>query len=544
MSEKLPRVGVSRRDLFRSGRDVGSLLAVSAFLRELGIPPVMAAGAAASELRAGPDVYQSIGVRPLINARGTFTIISGSLMLPEVRAAMDAAAKHYVHLDELAEAAGARLAALTGAEWGLVTSGCAAALTHATAACVAGGNPDLHIRIPNLAGFAKDEVIIPAHSRNVYEAAVRACGVRVLQVSTIAELEAAFGPRTAMVYILAGPRADESPTSLKAIAPLARARGVPILVDAAAEILTIPNVHLQNGATLVGYSGGKCLRGPQAAGLLLGQKNLVRAAWVHSAPHHGFARSMKVGKEEAIGMLMAVEMWVKRDHDAEWKQWTASLDHIARRVSAIEGVTTSLVQPAGLSNRTPSLRVWWPRQRFGISGEDLARTLLDTDPRIALFPASGAGDPSLTGVSITPYMLSPGEEKIVADRLYVLLSGRSPRDGAASVAAPVQDLTGQWDVRIEFAASVSTHVFHLRQQGREIDGAHQGDFVARNLSGTLDGDAVRIRSTYGEQHGDALSFNFSGQVAPGSKDEIAGTLDMGEYLSARWTATRRLPSRA
>jgi L-seryl-tRNA(Ser) seleniumtransferase len=535
---------VSRRDLFRSGRDVGSLVAVSAVLRELGIPSGMVSSAAELELRAGPDVYQSIGVRPLINARGTFTIISGSLMLPEVRAAMEAAAKHYVHLDELAEAVGARLAALTGAEWGLVTSGCAAALTHATAACVAGGNPDLHIRIPNLAGFARDEVIIPAHSRNVYEAAVRACGVRVLEVSTAAELEAAFGPRTAMVYILAGPRADESPLSLKAIAPLARARGVPILVDAAAEILTVPNVHLQNGATLVGYSGGKCLRGPQSAGLLLGQQTLVRAAWVHSAPHHGFARSMKVGKEEAIGMLMAVEMWLKRDHDAEWKRWHAALEHIAERLSAIDGVTTSMIQPAGLSNRTPSLRVWWQRQRFGVSGDELARTLLDTDPRIALFPASGAGDPSLTGVSITPYMLSPGEEEIVADRLHVLLSGRSPRDGTAPVAAPVGDLTGQWDVRIEFAASVSTHVFHLRQQGREIDGAHQGDFVSRNLSGTLDGDVVRIRSTYGEQHGDALSFSFSGRVAPGSKDEIAGTLDMGEYLSARWTAKRRLPSRA
>jgi L-seryl-tRNA(Ser) seleniumtransferase len=535
---------VSRRDLFRSGRDVGSLLAVSAVLQELGIPSGMVSSAAELELRAGPDVYQSIGVRPLINARGTFTIISGSLMLPEVRAAMDAAAKHYVHLDELAEAVGARLASLTGAEWGLVASGCAAALTHATAACVAGGNPDLHIRIPNLAGFPKDEVIIPAHSRNVYEAAVRACGVRVLEVSTAAELEAAFGPRTAMVYILAGPRADESPLSLKAIAPLARARGVPILVDAAAEILTVPNVHLQNGATLVGYSGGKCLRGPQSAGLLLGQQTLVRAAWVHSAPHHGFARSMKVGKEEAIGMLMAVEMWLKRDHDAEWKRWHAALEHIAERLSAIDGVTTSMIQPAGLSNRTPSLRVWWQRQRFGVSGDELARTLLDTDPRIALFPASGAGDPSLTGVSITPYMLSPGEEEIVADRLHVLLSGRSPRDGTAPVAAPVGDLTGQWDVRIEFAASVSTHVFHLRQQGREIDGAHQGDFVSRNLSGTLDGDAVRIRSTYGEQHGDALSFSFSGHVAQGSKDEIAGTLDMGEYLSARWTAKRRLPSRA
>ena len=531
---------LSRRDLFRSGRDAASLLAVSTLLRELGIPPVMVADAAEPVLRAGPDIYQSIGVRPLINARGTFTIISGSLMLPEVRAAMDAAAKHYVHLDELTEAVGARLAALTGAEWGLVTSGCAAALTHATAACVAGGNPDLHIRIPNLAGFAKDEVIIPAHSRNVYEAAVRACGVRVLEVSTVAELESALGPRTAMVYILAGPRADASPVGLKAIAPLARARGVPILVDAAAEILTIPNVHLQNGATLVGYSGGKCLRGPQSAGLLLGQKNLVRAAWVHSAPHHGFARSMKVGKEEAIGMLMAVEMWVKRDHDAEWKRWTEGLEHIAGRVAAIDGITTSMVQPAGLSNRTPSLRVMWQRERLGVTGEELARTLFSTEPRIALFPAGGAGDPSLTGVSITPYMLSPGEEKIVADRLHSLLSSRSPRAAATAVAAPVVDLTGQWEVRIEYAAGTSTHAFHLRQRGREIDGAHQGDFVSRNLAGSLDGDAVRIQSTYSEQHGDALSFTFSGKVASGNKDEMTGTLDMGEYLGARWTAKRRV----
>src|SRR6266576_6470018 len=315
---------LSRRDLLRGGRDVGGLLALSALLQgktELGVSYLEAAQAA---LRAAPDVYQSIGVRPLINARGTFTIISGSLMLPEVRAAMDAAAKHYVHLDELAEAVGARLAALTGAQLGLVTAGCSAGLTHATAACVAGGNPDLHVRIPNLAGFAKDEVIIPAHSRNVYDAAVRNVGVRVIEVESIEELEAAFGPRTAMIYIMASPRADQSPLSLKAMAPLARARNVPILVDAAAEILTVPNVHLQNGASLVGYSGGKCLRGPQTAGLLLGRKDLVKAAWVHSAPHHGPGRALKVGKEEAIGMLTAVEMCTRRDHDAEWKRWTSS----------------------------------------------------------------------------------------------------------------------------------------------------------------------------------------------------------------------------
>src|SRR5882762_10295640 len=129
---------------------------------------------------------------------------------------MAAASQHYVHLDELADAVGARLAALTGAEWGLVTAGCSAGLTHATAACVAGGNPDLHIRIPNLAGFAKDEVIIPKHSRNVYDAAVRTVGVRVIEVDTVEELESALGPRTAMIYIMASPRVDESVLSLKA----------------------------------------------------------------------------------------------------------------------------------------------------------------------------------------------------------------------------------------------------------------------------------------------------------------------------------------
>jgi len=215
-------------------------------------------------------------------------------------------------------AIGARLAELTKAEWGMVSSGCSAALTHATAACVAGGNPDLHVRIPHLDGFAKDEVIIPTHSRNVYDAAVRAVGVRIVEVSTVEELEAAFGPRTAMIYIFAGPQADKGPLSTQAIARMANQRRVPVLVDAAAEVLTVPNVHLQNGVTLVAYSGGKCIRGPQTAGLLLGRKDLVQAAWVHSAPHHGFGRSMKVGKEEAVAMLMAVEMWMKRDHKAEW----------------------------------------------------------------------------------------------------------------------------------------------------------------------------------------------------------------------------------
>jgi uncharacterized pyridoxal phosphate-dependent enzyme len=537
--------GITRRELLRRGSLAGGLLAVPGALRSEAVaaaaPAPAAPPAPTTGLRVGPDIYPSIGVRPLINARGTYTILSGSTMLPEVRAAMDAAARHYVHLDELAEAVGARRAELTKAEWGLVTVGCAAALTHATAACVAGGNPDLHVRIPNLAGFAKDEVVIPKHSRNVYDAAVRAVGVRVIEVSTPAELEAALGPRTALVYILAGPEADESPLDTKVIASMAQARNVPVLVDAAAEILTVPNVHLQNGATLVAYSGGKCLRGPQAAGLLLGRRDLVKAAWVHSAPHHGYARSMKVGKEEAIGMLMAVEMWMKRDHDAEWKQWTSWLESVARRVSAIDGVTTGIVQPRGLSNRMPSLRVFWDRKRIGIAGDAVVKTLFDTEPRVGVFPARGESE-SQTGVQVNPYMMAPGDEKIVGDRLYAVLTaarGKPVADPPAT--APAADLTGQWDVRIEFAAGTSNHTLYLRQRGHGIDGAHRGDFVARDLAGTIEGDTVRIRSNYGESHGDALSYSFSGKVAG---DEMAGTLEMGEYLGARWTARRHGPREA
>ena len=489
---------------------------------------------AAKGLRLGKDIYSSIGVRPLINARGTFTIISGSLMLPEVRAAMDAAAQRYVHLDELMEAIGARLAELTKAEWGMVTSGCAAALTHATAACVAGGNPDLHVRIPNLQGFPKDEVIIPRHSRNVYDAAVRAVGVRILEVESIDDLLSALGPRTAMIYILAGPQADKSPLSTQAIAQIVGPKGVPILVDAAAEILTVPNVHLESGASLVGYSGGKCIRGPQSAGLLLGRKDLVRAAWIHSAPHHGFARSMKVGKEEAIGMLMAVEMWAQRDHPAEWNRWLSWLEHCRQRLSVIAGVTATIEAPAGLSNRTPALAVRWDPSQLGINGRSVVKHLWETEPRIAMSAWRGEKGKQ-TGVSITPYMMVAGEEVIVADRLYALLSTPPKQETAGTLQTPAFDLSGRWDVRIDFTAGSSRHSFHIQQEDHRLEGTHQGDFVSRDLTGSIEGDTVQMTSSYTERHGDSLLFTFSGKVA-GS--DMAGTLDMGEYLTAQWKATK------
>src|SRR5205085_3998219 len=169
----------------------------------------------------------------------------------------------------------------------------------------------------------------------------------------------------------------------------ARKRGVPVVVDAAAEILTIPNVHLERGATAVAYSGGKCLRGPQAAGLLLGDKALLQAAWINSAPHHAFGRSLKVGKEEIMGMLTAVEMWTKRDHNREWAQWEAWLGNISEKVKTVAGVTTHLEQPDSLSNYAPTLRIEWDGARVGITGSEVAAHLLNTEPRIILAGSSG-----------------------------------------------------------------------------------------------------------------------------------------------------------
>jgi L-seryl-tRNA(Ser) seleniumtransferase len=443
-----------------------------------------------------------------------------------------------VHLDELAEAVGRRLAELTKAEWGMVTNGCSAALTHATTACVTGGNPDLHVRVPDLRGFPRDECIIPAHSRNVYEAAVRAVGVRVVEVATAAELEAAFGPRTALVYILAGPDADNGPLSTKAICDQASRRGVPVLVDAAAEILTIPNVHLQLGAALVTYSGGKCLRGPQAAGLLLGRKDLVKAAWVGSAPHHGFARGFKVGKEEAMAMLAAVEAWTKRDYEAEIRTWASWLDAIARRIAPIAGVRTAVTPVEGLSNRMPLLQIRWDRAKLGTSGEAVAKLLFDSEPRISLFPAREKLAPGETGLTIGPYMMLPGDEKTVAERLFTVLS-QPPRVEEKPKAAPAADLTGTWDVRVQYAASASTHQLHLRQRGNDLDGTHQGDFLSRDLSGTIDGDAVTVRSAFA--HGDELNYTFTGGL---TAEGMGGELDLGEYLKARWSAVRHLPAKA
>ena len=541
--EPAPSGGLSRRQLFRTTGLIGlGGLLTAPRAGAAGHGPAAAAGVLPGVPPATGRIYESIGVRPLINCRGTLTIIGGSMELPEVREAKSAANQQYAQLDEVMDAVGKRLGELTGAEWGMVSSGCAAAMSHATAACVAGGNPDLHVRIPNLAGFEKDEVIIPGHSRNVYDAAIRAVGVKIIEVNTPEELRLAIGPKTAMIYIFANNRNETGDMSLEAVASIARPFNVPIMVDAAAEILTVPNVHLQRGATLVGYSGGKIIRGPQSAGLLLGRKDLVQAAWIHSAPHHGYARAMKVGREEMIGMLVAVESWVKRDHEKEWAEWVARCEHIAERVSRIDGVTTRIQKEPGesRSNRSPRLAIRWEAARLGITGQQVADLLDNGEPRIALGGGGGRQSQDLpgdTGISIGSSMMAPGDEKAVAERIVEVLSERRTLAPIEAPAPPAANLSGQWEVEIQYVASRTVHVLHLQQEGNALVGTHQGNFLARDVSGSISGETVALASIVTERHGDALTYRFAGKL---TGETMSGTLNMAEYRAATWTARRHV----
>jgi D-glucosaminate-6-phosphate ammonia-lyase len=485
---------------------------------------------AETDAAAGKQIYQAIGVEPIINCRGTFTIIGGSIERPEVRAAMDAAAQVFVQYDELAFGAGKRLAELTGAEWGLVSAGCAAGMKHVTVACVTGGNPEKLIRIPDLSGFEKTEVIIPRYSRNVYDHALRNVGVKLITVESIEELSDAISSRAAMIYLMAGKESMSGPMSLEAISKIAKPKNIPVMIDAAAEDLTIPNVHLKMGADVVVYSGGKALCGPQCAGLVLGRKDLLMSAWQASAPHHGPGRDNKVGREETMGMVAAVEAWVKRDHAAEWKRWLSWLDSISKRVSSVESVKTTVIEPKDLSNRTPVLRVTWDASKLHITGEEVAELFGRTKPRIALGGGTREGE---TFVTITTGQMQPGDEKIVSDRLVEVLSQKRSAPKLEMAAATIS-LKGHWEADIDFFSSTSKHTLIIEQDGNWLNGSHKGEFSVRELQGTVEGNEFKIRST-DRQPADAITFLFSGTV---KDDVMSGSIYMGEYMTAKFTAKK------
>ena len=487
-------------------------------------------GSVNAAVAAGENIYNTIGVDTIINCRGTFTILGGSVERPEVNKAMEAATGYFVQYDELAYGLGKRLAELTQCEWGMISAGCAAGLKHFTAACVTGGNPEKLIRIPDLSGFEKNEVIIPRDSRNAYDHAIRNIGVKIITVETPEELAAAINDRTALIYIVTGPSNDKGqPLSLEVIAEIAKPRGVPVLADAAAEDLTIPPVHLARGATVVAYSGGKAICGPQCAGLLLGNKEILMSAWQASAPHHGPGRDNKVGKEEMLGMLAAVEAWTKRDHDAEWQQWLSWLDTISRKLTSINGVTSEITQPKGLSNRAPVLHIKWDADQFNFTGDDVAEEVARNKPRIAI---GSRNNDNMTSIAITPNQMQPGNAEIVAERLHQILTEKKLK--TADLSEPAANLSGHWDLEVEYFTSKSHHSIFLHQDGNWITGKHATDFAIVDIIGMLDGENLKMKSNV-RQPGDGISFLFTGKA---SDKQLSGSILLGEYLTAKFTAQR------
>ncbi|MFC1694017.1 aminotransferase class V-fold PLP-dependent enzyme [Candidatus Latescibacterota bacterium] len=371
--------------------------------------------------------YESIGVKPIINCWGAVTVLSGSLMLPEVKMAMEEAGRHYVAMEELIEAVGIRMAELTGAEWGCVTSGAAAAIFAAAAACVAGADPRKILKLPDTAGMKNEAVVSRAHN-NIYNISTcKMVGITLHEVDSKEDMEAAINDKTAIMFILGENSAPNHPSggniSLEDMIAIGKKYGVPMLVDAAAERPDVPNFYLEAGADMVCYSGGKHLRGPQCTGILLGRRDLVFAASRNISPFNGMGRPMKVGKEEIIGVLAALDLWINgRDHDAEWREWERKLTYIRDRINTIPAVKAKIIPPGRRSNVEPTLSIDWDENTVKISRAELRQQLLDGEPRIAI--ALTRGDPLRSpGSAIRPDMMEDGDEIPVARRLYEVLSG-------------------------------------------------------------------------------------------------------------------------
>lgn len=519
----------SRRDLLKtSGAVAGAVTPVA-----LAATP---AAAQALPVRTGTDadnLYTRIGVRPILNARGTFTIISGSRSLPEVKQAMFEASHYHVHMDELMDGIGAELAKLTGAEWGIATNGCQSAIVQATTACIAGTDVEKAQALPLT--MKRNQVIIPKHSRNQYDIGVRMVGVEVVEAETADELRARITPRTAMIYVLSSPREAKSVLPIRTICAIAKEKNVPVMVDAAAEEPVKPNIHLAAGADLVGYSGGKCLRGPQSSGMLIGRKDLCQAAYFNAAPHHNYGRALKCSKEESMGLLAAVRQWYRRDHDAEQRMWRGWLEHIEARLKPLPSTRFEYVQPADLSNKSTRLRIHWDAKVLGITGTELVAKLDAGTPRILVEGGSGTRpDQMASALTIMPYMMDPGEEKIVAEALFAGLSKPGKYENPVVPKGAMAKLSGNWAVTIQYIRGQGEQQFSLQQDGANLIGSQKGEIYQGAITGTVRANTLEMVS-HMPVPGSSVYWRFKGTV---TGDRMSGTVNLGEYGIVPWTAVK------
>lgn len=381
-------------------------------------PSAAAASSVSAAAVAGRDYFKELGVRPFINAAGTYTALTASLMHPETMAAINYASKHFVTLNDLHDAVGKRIASLVHSEAAMVTSGAASALTLATAACLTGKDAERIKNLPNLTGM-KSEVLIQKTHRVGYDHAIRNCGIKLIEVETAAQLESAVNDKTAMMFFLN----DSDPKGeIKAaqFVELAKKHNIPTLIDCAADVPPTENLwkFTKMGFDLVAFSGGKGLRGPQSAGLLLGRKDLIEAARLNASPNGDtIGRGMKVNKEELIGMTAALEVYLKRDEAAEWKEWERRAKLIIDSVTAANQAAKGETYVPPVANHVPTVRIKWEKAALKLLADDVRKQMREGTPSIEITPGSSPAKAETQEFSVGVWQLQPGEAEIVAKRL-------------------------------------------------------------------------------------------------------------------------------
>src|SRR5579872_5640000 len=423
-----------------SRRSFVKLLAAAPLLSQIAARDLYAQAATAIGKDPRQNIYTRLGVKTVINCRGTWTYLSGSLEFPEVRAAQVEAARYFVNMMELQRAVGRRLSELTGAESGIITSGAAGAMAAATAACIAGADDRYIWQLPDTTGLKHEVVMVGG--RSAFDSAIRLTGAKLVLVYSPEELVNAINENTAMIYT------TDLGEKLQKDLAIAKGHKVPILLDDAAGIPPVENARLyaRMGINLYCFSGGKGLSGPQCSGLLLGRKDLIEAALMNCNPREGaVCRPMKVGKEEIIGCLTALEVWLKLDPKKLYAEWNGRIDRIRKLVDTVPGVKTDTYVPED-GNRYPTLKVSWDQQAWGFSISDCVRQLRAGDPVIevlgadnpSLVKAVREGNPNPTPkerkapdhIELVSMTIQPGEEIIVGQRLRSVLRAAQKKGSA------------------------------------------------------------------------------------------------------------------
>jgi uncharacterized pyridoxal phosphate-dependent enzyme len=399
---------------------VNGLLAGSGLTRSL--------EAADSRQPEGVDYYDKLGVVKIINAAGTYTALTASIMPTPVQAAVARAARHPVRLAELQAAAGEYIARLVHCEAALVTDGAASALTLGMAACMTRANRTAIHNIPTDLSGLKNEVIVQKAHRYEYDHALRNCGARFVEVETQEEYEAAFNDRTVMAHFFNA--AEAGRIGREAWIRTAHARGIPCFNDAAADVPPISNLwnYTEMGFDLVTFSGGKGIRGPQNAGLLLGKKELIAAAVLNNSPFSDtVGRGMKVAKEQIVGMVAALDWFLAQSDAGMDTEFRRRAERVAALLKGIPSLSSTIAIPSVAANAVPHLLIRYDQQRVKISPVAVAAELRRGAPSIELNPATGrkasGGLPTDEDtIVVGVWMLEPGEDAIVGRRLREVLS--------------------------------------------------------------------------------------------------------------------------